>query len=248
MISRRLAKATPGWVGPAANSAGWSVAALIPSRRPAASSSTGRRARSTSVPAPTHLMPAASRCSKVSSSASVPKSRAWLLASDTQSTPSRLSTSVATGGARKKNGFLGSGQGAPRVEMQHSKFTMVRSASLHAATTSSATNFFGPWLIRTWATPRPSIVSPASASFITLQSTWSPNIDVVAVDPKRRGGDPRGPRSWQKPPPSPASRRHRRHPSRDRVVVGRSPLPGRGNGQTATFGSTRSRDAVFRPL
>src|SRR5437870_3324470 len=137
VASRRLAKATPGWAGPAANSAGWSVTARTPSRTPAASSRTGRRARSTSVPAPTHLISAASRCSKVSSSASVPKSRAWLLASDTQSTPSRSSASVATGGARKKKGFFGSGQGVPRVEMQHSRFTMVRSASLQAATTSS---------------------------------------------------------------------------------------------------------------
>src|SRR6266540_315197 len=82
-----------------------------------------------------------------------------------QSTPSRVSTSIAAGGARKKNGFHGSGHGSPRSEMQHSRLSTKTSASCATATTSSATSESGPCSRIASATFRPSIVSPASASF-----------------------------------------------------------------------------------
>ena len=55
----------------------------------------GVRAAASSTPAPIQTIPASDRYRNVSPSASRPKSRAWLLASVTQSTPRSYSTSVA---------------------------------------------------------------------------------------------------------------------------------------------------------
>jgi hypothetical protein len=81
-----------------------------------ASSTAGACARSRSVPTPTARIAAASRWESVSSSASGPKSSAWLLASVTQSTPRCASASAAYGGARKWKTLPG--VGSPRAEMQ----------------------------------------------------------------------------------------------------------------------------------
>lgn len=69
-------------------------------------------------------------------------------------------------GARKKNGFLGSGQWFPRSEIAHSRFRTKKSASWAATTTSSEKSASGGTTARRPATLRPSIVSPASASFM----------------------------------------------------------------------------------
>src|SRR5918992_1684135 len=71
---------------------------------------------------------------------------------------------MAAGGARKKKGFPAAGQGSPRSEMQHSRFRTNRSARRANPTTSGATSDRGAVDRSRSATPRPSIVSPASAS------------------------------------------------------------------------------------
>src|SRR5581483_9370217 len=146
----------------AAYAAGWSVKPTTPRRKPSVPTTTGARARAGSGPAPTQAIPAPSSSSKVSSSASAPKSSAWLFASVTQSTPRRASASTATGGARKKNVLRGSGQGRPRSDTQHSRFSTSRSASRAAPTTPAEKSAPGPADRSARATPRPSIVSPAS--------------------------------------------------------------------------------------
>jgi hypothetical protein len=87
-----------------------------------------------------------------------------LFASVTQSTPSRTRTSVAAAGARKKNGFAGSGQRSPRSAMQHSRLSTKRSASRTASTTRASTSDSAASRLIALATLRPSIVSPARAS------------------------------------------------------------------------------------
>ena len=132
---RMSAYATPGWCGAAAYSAGWSLNRHDRDAEPPTCTCTGRRAVCASSPAPATAIPAARRCSSVSSRARAPKSSAWLLARVTQRAPSRSSASTAAGGARKKK-HPGPASGAPRSEMQHSRFSTRRSASSATSTRS----------------------------------------------------------------------------------------------------------------
>jgi hypothetical protein len=102
--------------------------------------------------------------SQVSNRASTPKSRA-LLTSVTQLTPIWRRTSTATGGARQKNDLRGSGHRWPRAEMAHSRLSRNRSASAATATSSSLKRQGSGRHGSRSATPRPSILSPARASF-----------------------------------------------------------------------------------
>src|SRR6266508_1048523 len=137
----------PGRSGRAAYSAGWSARPTIPSRKPPASRTTGRRACTRFSPAPTAAMPPAARCA---------------------------SRSTAAGGARKKNGLRGSGQRLPRSEMQHSRLRTKKSALPAASTTSGATSDSGGPAESASATLRPSIVSPASATVIAMLGEYAP--------------------------------------------------------------------------
>src|SRR5690606_22713546 len=76
-------------------------------------------------------------------------------------------TSTASGGARQKKGLRGSGQRTPLVEMQHSRLRTKRSLSLTASMTSGWTMAAAERRSIAVPTARPSIVSPASATFIS---------------------------------------------------------------------------------
>jgi hypothetical protein len=123
------------WVGrPGREVAGWSLHPITPRRIPLRSRIAGARASSRFRPAPTHGIPAARRYANVSSKAAEPKSSAWLFPSVMQSAPRRIKTSVAAGGARKKNGFRGSGQGRPAqgdaaLQIEHEEVRRTRQRS-----------------------------------------------------------------------------------------------------------------------
>jgi hypothetical protein len=184
----RSAKATPGRLGAAAYSRGWSVTPRTPHRTPPASSTAGARACSSPAPAPTHATPTWPRCSSVSRSARGPKSSAWLLARVTQSTPRSASASAAAGGARKWKARAG--QGAPLSEMQHSRFSTQTSAARVSSTTSAANSAGDGREERASATPRPSMASPASAS-LTAGAVRSPGCRRAPLAAGRAGGERR---------------------------------------------------------
>src|SRR2546422_3841084 len=74
-----------------------------------------------------------------------------------------VSACVAHGGARKWKTFPGAG--SPRAEMQHSRLSTQRSAWWTTSTSSAANSDSGGSVSSRRATPRPSMVSPARASF-----------------------------------------------------------------------------------
>src|SRR5215218_4377671 len=102
------------------------------------------------------------------------------------------SRSAATGGARKKNGLRRSGKRSPRSEMQHSRLSTKRSALFAASTTSGATSGACGSSRRRCATPRPSIVSPASARRSVLIFAVRRRDATTGARRRTRGGDPSG--------------------------------------------------------
>ena len=157
----------------AAYDAGSSASATTFSRSPAAVNRTGARAAPSSAPPPTVTVPAAARWASVSASASGPKSNTWLLASVTHATPISARRCAAKAGARKKNGLPGSSIGVPRSDTQHSRFSRNRSADRAISTSTGSSSGACGFSRSRSAMPRPSIVSPASASVSVIAHSYA---------------------------------------------------------------------------
>jgi hypothetical protein len=93
----------------------------------------------------------------------------------------------------EEEGLRGSGHGWSLAEIQHSRLSTTRFASRAAATTSSAINEEGGADARAAAAPRPSIVSPASATVSRDRgaSTFCPTV----IGSPSRAAVTSGPRS-----------------------------------------------------
>ena len=119
-------------VGSAVGSVSAMVAPRVATTVPSTSATAGRNASRTSRPMPTTASdgsaPAtASMASNVLGSAALPKSRAWLLAIVTTSTPAAARAVSAVAGAWKVNRLPGSGR--PPRPTDVSRLTMARSAA-----------------------------------------------------------------------------------------------------------------------
>ena len=152
----------PGEAGPAAQTAGWSANATTLIRQLSAVKNAGARAAARSAPAPAWAMPTSSR-RRASSSPVIPKSAAWLLASEAKSTSATRSVSITRGLASKVERLVAAvappfgvvGQGALQVDEET---ISAPHGGQHIAPRAE------PCSAIIWLTTRPSITSPARAN------------------------------------------------------------------------------------